>query len=314
MEPGSVLVALGGHALIRPGRPASVEEQVEGLRESLAGVAALVAEGHRVVLTHGNGPQVGHELARSEAARGRAYPLPLDVCVAHSQGEIGYLLVQELANQLRRAGAEREVAAVLCRVVVDGGPLERAPLKPVGPVLTAEEAVRLRAAGARVVNDRRRGPRRAVPSPEPVRIVEVPALRRLHEAGVVVVAAGGGGIPVREGPDGTLVGVEAVVDKDLASALLARDLWIAVLLDLTSVEQVRLDFGTLLERPVARLTVAEARRHLAEGQFPPGTMGPKVEAALRFIESGGQTAVITDPAHALAAFRGGAGTRIVRED
>jgi carbamate kinase len=186
-------------------------------------------------------------------------------------------------------------------------------MKPVGPVLSAEEADRLRAEGARVVNDRKRGLRRAVPSPEPIRIVEGPTIRRLYEAGVVVVAAGGGGIPVREGPDGDLVGVEAVVDKDLASALLARELGAEVLLDLTSVDRVRLNFGTVFERPVAGLTVDEARQLLAEGQFPPGTMGPKVEAVIRFLESGGLRAVVTDPAHALEAMRGTAGTQFVRE-
>jgi carbamate kinase len=313
MAPASVLVALGGHAIIRPGKAASVAEEVAGLRESLAGVAALIREGHRVVVTHGNGPQVGHELIRSEAARGLAYPLPLDVCVAHSQGEIGYLLQQELSNRLRGLGVEREVVALVCRTLVDGGPLEKAPLKPVGPVLSVEQAERLKAAGTRIVHDRKRGLRRAVPSPEPIRIVEGPAIRRLHEAGVVVVAAGGGGIPVREEPDGTLVGVEAVIDKDLASALLARDLGIEVLLDLTSVEMVRLNYGTMFERPVASLTVDEARLLLAEGQFPPGTMGPKVEAVIRFLEGGGRRAVVTDPAHAFEGVLGRAGTQFVME-
>ncbi len=313
MEPAGVLVALGGHSVIRPGRPVTIEEEIEGLKDSLEGVAAIVREGHRVVVTHGNGPQVGHGLIRSEAGRGRAYTLPLHVCVAHSQGEIGYLLQQELANRLHRAGCDREVVALVCRVVVGGGPLERAPLKPVGPVLSPAEAEALRASGSKVVSDRKRGLRRAVPSPEPIRIVEVPAIRRLHEAGVVVVAAGGGGIPVVEAPDGTLSGVDAVVDKDLASALLARDLGAEVLLDLTSVEQVRLHFGTMFERPVARLTADQARLLLAEGQFPPGTMGPKVEAVLRFLESGGRRAVVTDPAHALEGLHGSAGTQFVLE-
>ncbi|NUN52011.1 MAG: carbamate kinase [Planctomycetaceae bacterium] len=309
MPPESVLVALGGHALVRPGREASVEEEVEAIREAAAAVVEMVREGRRVVVTHGNGPQVGHALARSEAGRGKAYPLPLDVCVAQTQGEIGYLLQQGVSEGLRAAGLDREVVSVVTRILVDGS--SRSAAKPVGPVLEPGEADRLRAEGVRIVADRKRGLRRAVPSPEPLRILEEGAVRLLHGAGIVVIAAGGGGIPVRELKDGSLRGVPAVVDKDLASALLASALDVDVLLDLTSVECVRLNFGTLLEAPVRELTVAAARRHLAEGQFPEGTMGPKIEAAVRFLERGGRRAVITDPPHAAAGLRGEAGTRIL---
>lgn len=307
----SVLVALGGHALVRPGREASVPEEAAAAEEVAAFVADLVLEGRRVVLTHGNGPQAGHALARSDAARGRAYPLPLDVCVAQTQGEIGYLLQQAVANRLRAAGCDREAVSVVTRAAVGPDPRARAVLKPLGPALSPEEAAALRASGARVVLDRPRGLRRAVPSPEPLRLLEARSIRALLDAGTVVVAAGGGGIPVREGPDGAFRGVEAVVDKDLASSLLAVALGIEVLLDLTSVDAVRLGFGTLSEEPIRSLEVPEARRLLAAGEFPPGTMGPKVLAAVRFVEAGGLRAVITDVAHAPGGLRGEAGTQIL---
>ncbi len=309
MGPESVLVALGGHALVRPDRAVSVAEEMEAIGEAAACIVDLVREGRRVVVTHGNGPQVGHAMVRSEAGRGRAYTLPLDVCVAQTQGEIGYLLQQGIGNGLRAAGLRREVVAVLSRVVVDV--TARSSSKPVGATLSSEEADRMRSGGVCVVADRKRGLRRAVPSPEPLRILEEDSLRRLFEAGAVVIAAGGGGIPVREEKDGSLRGVEAVVDKDLASGLLAAALGVEVILDLTSVECVRRDFGTLLEKPLRSMTTAEARALLREGQFPEGTMGPKIEAAVRFLERGGRRVVITDPAHATAGLRGEAGTCIL---
>jgi carbamate kinase len=309
VDPESVLIALGGHALVRPGRAVSVGEEAEAIAEAAACVVELVRGGRRVVVTHGNGPQVGHAMVRSEAGRGRAYTLPLDVCVAQTQGEIGYLLQQGIGNGLRAAGLRCEVVAVLTRVLVNG--TAGSPAKPVGASLSQEEADRMRAGGVAVMVDRKRGLRRSVPSPEPLRILEEESLRRLFEGGAVVIAAGGGGIPVREEKDGSLSGVEAVVDKDLASGLLATALGVEVLLDLTSVDCVRRDFGTLIESPLRALTTTEARALLREGQFPEGTMGPKIEAAVRFLERGGRRAVITDPAHAMAGLRGEAGTCIL---
>ncbi|TPW09246.1 MAG: carbamate kinase, partial [bacterium] len=241
--PERILVALGGNALVRIGQRGTIAEQTANLRSALTGVAELIRRGHRVILTHGNGPQVGQILLRAEAARGRAYDLPLDVCVAQSQGETGYVIQQCLQNVLRQRGVgDHPVATVITRTLVDpDDPRMAHPAKPVGPFYTKEQAERWRATGWRIAEDAHRGYRRVVPSPLPIGIVEAPVVRRLVEAGVIVIAAGGGGIPVRRERDDRLVGVEAVVDKDLASSRLAVELGIDTILDLTAVEQVMLD-------------------------------------------------------------------------
>ncbi len=310
--PEGVLVALGGNALVKAGQRGTLDEQTATLRSALTGVAELIRRGHRVVLTHGNGPQVGQILLRVEAARGQAYDLPLDVCVAQSQGETGYLIQQCLQNVLRQRGiGDHPVATVITRTLVDpDDPRMTHPTKPVGPFYTQEQAKRWRAKGWRIAEDAHRGYRRLVPSPLPIGTVEASVVRRLVETGVIVIAAGGGGIPVRRERDGTLVGVEAVVDKDLASSRLAVELGMDTILDLTAVEQVMLDFGTPKERPLGALTVREARAYLAEGQFAPGSMGPKIEAAVQFLEQGGRKVIITSPEKALAAFDGSAGTHL----
>lgn len=309
----TILVALGGNALVRGGQQGTIEEQQVNLGEALALVVELIRRGHRVIVTHGNGPQVGHILIRAEEARGKAYDLPLDVCVAQSQGEIGYLIQQGLQNLLLESGVgHRAVAAIVTRTLVDrADPLMKAPTKPIGPFYTQEQAERLRDQGKRVVEDAHRGYRRVVPSPLPIRIVEAEAIRRLVEAGVIVIAAGGGGIPVYAVENGTLVGVEAVVDKDLASSNLAVELCVNRILDLTSVERVMLDFGTPKERPLDSLTVKEAKAYLAAGHFAPGSMRPKIEAAIRFLEQGGREVIVTTPEKAVDAYEGRAGTHIV---
>jgi len=306
-----LVIALGGNALIKPGQAGTIPEQLANLDASLADVVELIGEGHRVALTHGNGPQVGNIVIRAEEARGKAYDLPLDVCVAQSQGELGYLIQRALRNALSRSGIARPVVTVLTQVLVDRqDPRMRSPSKPIGPFYTAAQADELRRRGYALMEDAHRGYRRVVPSPVPLRVIEQEVIRQLFESGAIVIAAGGGGIPVALAEDGTLVGVEAVVDKDLTSSLLATALRADRLLDLTAVERVKLDFGTPRERDIERMTLDEARRYLAEGHFAPGSMGPKIEAAIAFLERGGREVIITRPEVALAAYRGRTGTHI----
>ncbi|MBI4401539.1 MAG: carbamate kinase [Nitrospirae bacterium] len=310
--PETILVALGGNALVKVGQQGTIAEQAANLREALAGIVELIRRGHRLIITHGNGPQVGHILIRAEEARGKAYELPLDVCVAQSQGETGYLIQQGLQNLFMQSGvSHRPVATVISRTEVDPtDPRMKAPTKPVGPFYTREQAVLLRERGYHLMEDARRGYRRVVPSPLPVRVLEAGVIQRLVKEGVIVIAVGGGGIPVHVVEDGTLVGVEAVVDKDLASSVLAVALGVDRLLDLTGVEHVKLHFGSPMERSLDSLTVAEAKSYLAEGHFAPGSMGPKIEAAIHFLEHGGREVVITRPETALEAFEGKAGTHV----
>ncbi len=310
-----ILVALGGNALVKAGQQGTVAEQAANLLASLAGVVELIRRGHRVVITHGNGPQVGHILLRAEAARGKAYELPLDVCVAQSQGETGYLIQQGLQELLQRSGIDRPVAVLVTRTVVSRDDLRmKTPSKPVGPFYAKDQAVRLGAEGVRLVEDAHRGYRRVVPSPMPLRIVEADVIRRLVDEGVVVIACGGGGIPVAVEADGTMTGVEAVVDKDLASSVLAADIGADTILDLTAVDRVKLRFGSPEESSLEALTVEEAKRYLREGHFAPGSMGPKIEAAVAFLEQGGREVVITLPERALEALEGRAGTHVYPDE
>ncbi|MBI5854360.1 MAG: carbamate kinase [Nitrospirae bacterium] len=311
--PETILVALGGNALITPGQPPSIEGQREVLRHALGGVVDLIARGYRVVLTHGNGPQVGHILLRSEAGRQEeAYDLPLDVCVAQSQGETGYLIAQVLEEILRRrAMAERPVVAVMTRTVVERtDPQMQTPTKPIGPFYTREQARELKTRGWRLVEAGPRGWRRVVPSPVPVRVLESASIRRLVESGAIVVAVGGGGIPVGLSAEGRWTGIEAVVDKDLASTLLAIDLLATTILNLTDVDHAKLHFGSPNERDLDRVTTMEARRYLAEGHFAPGSMGPKIQAAIDFLGQGGQAVVVTRPERVVAGFDGLTGTQL----
>ena len=309
--PEPLLVALGGNALVKPGQPGSIEEQAATLRASLKGVAELIRRGHPLVITHGNGPQVGHILIRTEVSRGQAYDLPLDVCVAQSQGETGYLIQQTLHNLLRNDGLDRPIVALISRVVVDQhDPRMARPTKPIGPFYTSEQAVALKARGCCVIEDAHRGHRRVVPSPLPLRIVEAGIVKRLVAEGTIVIAIGGGGIPVSIDTDGHLAGVEAVVDKDLASSVLAAAIGIKRIIDLTSVDHVKLHFGSPAEQNLGRITLAEAKAYLAAGHFEPGSMEPKIQAAIQFLERGGQHVVITSPDHAIAGFEGRIGTQI----
>jgi carbamate kinase len=311
VDAGTAVVAVGGNALLRGGMAATVEEQFKAARRLAPHIRAMVERGWRLVVTHGNGPQVGFILRRSELAAEIAPELPrltLDVCVADSQGDLGYLLGSTLAGELRPT----PVATLLTHTVVDpDDPAFAAPSKPIGGWYPEAEARRLATGnGWTVAEDAGRGWRRVVPSPRPRRIVEEPAVRALLDAGFVVVAAGGGGIPVVEDSDGRYRGVEAVVDKDHASALLATALGADLLVITTGVSRLALDYGTPRARPLKRLRPDEVRRHLADGQFPPGSMGPKVEAALRFLEAGGAAVLVTAPERLTQGLRGDDGTWI----
>jgi len=307
-----ILIALGGNALVRPGQSGTIQEQMANLHLAMAGIVPLIQRGCHVVITHGNGPQVGHILIRVEAARQQAYDLPLDVCVAQSQGETGYLIQQTLENLLRKHQIDRTVFAVLCRTVVDQhDPKLTNPSKPVGPYYSREDALALKTQGWSLAEEPPHGFRRVVASPEPIRIVETEAIQRLVGDGVIVIAVGGGGIPVSAEADGTLQGIEAVVDKDLASSQLAVTIGVERILDLTSVEFAKLHFNSPSEENLQTITVADAKKYLAEGQFAPGSMQPKIEAGIYFLEHGGGEFIITHTEKALDGFEGRTGTHMV---
>jgi len=305
------VVAIGGNSITKAGQKGTIPEQFANARETSRHIAAMIERGYDVVITHGNGPQVGNILLRAEMASSVLPTLPLDTCGADSQGAMGYMIQQVLGAELRRLGIERDVVTVVTQVVVDAGDEAFAkPTKPIGPFYTQEEAERKRRDdGWDVVEDANRGWRRVVPSPMPRRVVEAGAIRALLEAGSVVIAVGGGGIPVvEEGEE--LRGVEAVIDKDHASRLLANEIGAELLLISTDVEQVSLRFGTEDAEGLSRLTASEARRYFEEGHFPPGSMGPKVLAGIAFLEGGGSEVIITNPESIERALEGQTGTRI----
>ena len=308
-----IVAALGGNAIIKPGQKGTIREQFDNTFESMGHIAHLVREGQRMVLTHGNGPQVGFIMIQVEAARGKAPYMPLNVDVAQSQGSMGYMIAQSLVNQLKDHHLDTRVAPVVTQVLVDpDDPAFGHPTKPVGPFYSRRgEADEFERCGHIVVEDSGRGWRRVVPSPMPVDIVEAEVIKELVHDGVIVVACGGGGIPVVE-EDGDLKGVDAVIDKDLASSLLAAEIGADVLMFLTTVDKVSLNYNTPAQVELDRLTVEEARRYLAEGQFPPGSMGPKIQAAVEFVEQGGERAVVCKPEGVVEALEGRGGTVVVR--
>jgi len=309
------VIAIGGNALILDGQRGTIDEQYENARETAHHVAALVAAGWGVVVTHGNGPQVGFILLRSELVPSNA-PVPklnLEMSVADSQGGIGHILSQALLNELASRGLPDRVVCVLTHVVVDAAdPAFSRPTKPIGPFYTKEEADdRALRNGWTMIEDAGRGYRRVVASPQPIRIVENDQIRTLIDAGFVVIAVGGGGIAVVETEPGRYRGVEAVIDKDRASALLAASIQVPLLVLSTGVERVAVHFRQPDERWLDRVTVSEAKQYLEEGEFPRGSMGPKVEAAIRFLEDGGEEVLITTPAGLERAIAGETGTRVV---
>ena len=308
----SALVAIGGNSLIRAGEKGTIAEQLANTRRTAQAIVGLIQDGYRLVITHGNGPQVGAALLRSERASDQVYGQSLDVCDAATQGEIGYLLQQSLHNELAAVGLARSVVTVLTQVVVRADdPAMLHPTKPIGPVYSRADAEeRARTLGWQIVEDASRGYRRVVPSPEPVELVEEDVIRTLLDQDVLVIAAGGGGIPVVRTPAG-LKGVEAVIDKDRVSALLGARLGVSCFMISTDAEQVYLDYRKPTQRALDRVSAAQMECHYQGGQFPPGNMGPKIESALRFLKDGGQEVIITTFEHLRAAARGEAGTHII---
>ncbi len=310
-----LLVALGGNAIKKADEEGTFREQLKNVKTTCWFLLELIKKGYRLVITHGNGPQIGALMLQNEEAE-RLVPLqPLYVLGAMTQGQIGYMLQQTLINHLRQAGLEWLVTTVMTQVSVDRDDSDfRNPSKPVGPFYTREEAQQLEEEKGYVIKkvmlEGNRQYRRVVPSPDPLGLIEAEAIRRLVEAGVIVIAAGGGGVPVTRDKDGELKGVEAVIDKDLAGEKLARIIGVEVFLILTDIDRVRLNFGRPDEKPIDKMTIDEARRYLAEGHFPPGSMGPKILACIRFIEQGGKKAIITSLDKAVEALEGRAGTLI----
>jgi carbamate kinase len=308
----TVVVAIGGNSLIKDDKHMSVPDQYAAVVETARHIADLIERGFRVVITHGNGPQVGFILLRSEHSRGLLHEVPLDSIGADTQGAIGYQIQQALGNEFRRRGLDKLCATIVTQTLVArDDPAFQKPSKPIGQFYKKEEAEdRMRVEKWTMVEDAGRGWRRVVASPKPLQIVEAGAIRRLVEAGLIVVAVGGGGIPVVQDEQGKLRGAPAVIDKDLASAVLAREIAADLLVISTAVEKVCLNFGKPDEKRLDRMTVAEAKQHIREGHFKPGSMLPKVQACIQFLEAGGSEALITCPEALPAALEGKTGTRI----
>jgi carbamate kinase len=308
----ALLVAIGGNATHPESIRGTTEEQEDVASGAARALLPLVQAGGRLLITHGNGPVVGKILMRMMLTREQIPPMRLDVCVAHSQGGIGYMLMQALENELRHAGIERQVACLLTQVEVDpADPAFGAPSKPVGPFFQQSEARELEAKGWTMMEDAGRGWRHCVPSPEPRAVVHLDTIEALLGSGAVVIAGGGGGIPVLRDANGDWQGVPAVIDKDLASALLARSLGIGTLLILTAVDQVAIDFDKPSQRFLDRVTVSQLKAFQRAGHFAKGSMAPKVEAAIRHIGGGGRRAIIAHLDRALAALEGKTGTHVV---
>ena len=307
----TLVVALGGNAIQRAGQKGTAVEQIANVSSAMASVAELAVRGYRIVLTHGNGPQVGTILVQQAAAEvSEGIPaMPMDVAGAMSQGQLGYMMQQCLQNELRKRGKPWPVATVITQMVVDpNDPAFENPTKPVGPFYTAEKAEEIRKQGFRVVEDSGRGYRRVVPSPQPAAIAEIYAIRTLVNSGTLVICSGGGGVPVLRDSDGMLHGVEAVIDKDMGASLLAQKLEADRLLILTDVEKVSINFRQPGQQELDKVSVDEAKRYIEEGHFAAGSMGPKVKAALQFVEAGGKQAIITQLHNAINAIDGKTGT------
>ena len=312
-----ILVALGGNAIKQAHEKGTYEEQLRNVEKTAAQLAKLVQRGYHLAITHGNGPQVGALLIQQEEGQRLGIPpQPMDVCGAMTQGQIGYMLQQALMNEFRKMGLDKLAATVVTRVLVrKDDPDFRDPSKPVGPFYDEETAKRLAEERGWVIKKVKPNAdkpyRRVVPSPDPIRPLEADAVKKLYDSGIVVIASGGGGIPVIE-EDGKIKGVEAVIDKDLAGERLAEVLGVDIFMILTDVEKVKLNYGKPDERDIDRMTVSEAKKYFEEGHFLPGSMGPKVKACIRFIEeAGGKAAIITHLEKALDALEGKTGTWIV---
>lgn len=307
------VIAVGGNSLIKDKHHQSIPDQYRAGAESMAHIAGMIEKGWDVVITHGNGPQVGFILRRSELSLDELHPVPLDYCGADTQGAIGYMFTMALHNEFRKRGISKEAATVVSQVLVDtNDPAFKNPSKPIGSFMDETTAnAHAEKDGWQVVEDAGRGWRRVVPSPTPTRIVQVDAIESLIADGFVVVAVGGGGIPVIEDEDGNLHGVEAVIDKDFASSLLASELKADLFLISTAVEKVALNFNSPDQQWLDQVTLEDARRYMDEGHFAEGSMKPKVAAILEFLEAGGKQAIVTNPENIERALAGETGTRFV---
>jgi carbamate kinase len=308
----TAVVAIGGNSLIKDKDHQSVPDQFKATRETCKHIANMIENGWNVVITHGNGPQVGFILLRSELASNVLHTVPLDSCGADTQGAIGYMIQQALYNEFQRRGIRKQAVTIITQVLVDKNDAAfKNPTKPIGPFYDEKKATKYQAEQSwNIIEDAGRGWRRVVASPTPIRIVELEAIKRLLEKAFVVIAVGGGGIPVVE-HENELKGAEAVIDKDYASSLLAIGIKADLLLISTAVEKVALNFGEKTQKFLDKMTLAEARKFHKEGHFPPGSMGPKIEAIVSFLEKGGKEALITNPENIELALQGKTGTRIV---
>ncbi|HPF98509.1 MAG TPA: carbamate kinase [Kiritimatiellia bacterium] len=312
-KPPLVVIAIGGNSLIKDAKHMTVLDQYRAAGETSHHIAALVKEGYRIVVTHGNGPQVGFILMRSEIAKTQLHQVPLESCVADTQGAIGYQVEQTLMNELRRQNLKKEIVAVVTQVVVDAqDPAFTHPTKPIGPFFSEEDAKHHQEKDKWAVKeDAGRGWRRVVPSPKPLEIVEEQTIRTLLENDILVIAVGGGGIPVIRRKNGNLQGCAAVIDKDAASSLLAQHLAADLFVISTGVDKVAINFGKPDQKFLDRMTVADAELYMKQGQFPAGSMGPKIEAAISFLRNGGKKVLITQPHLLEDAMHGKTGTVIV---
>lgn len=309
----TAVIALGGNAITQPGVEDTIANQFANTRKSLDGVVDLVKAGYRLVITHGNGPQVGNAILRVELARSKAPILPLGICVADTEGGMGYMIEQSLQNRLKKEGVARPVVTIITQVIVDrNDPQIANPTKYVGQFYTEEEAREFADERGWVVRkDGDRGWRRVVPSPQPLSVVESDTIKALVDNNTIVIAAGGGGIPVYVDDDDKLEGLDAVIDKDLASAVLGKEISSEILMILTPVDKVALNYGKKNEKWLDQMTISEADEYFRAGHFPPGSMGPKITAAIQFISNGGRQVIITSFNNAGRALEGAAGTRIV---
>jgi len=308
------VLAIGGNSLIKDKNSVSLSSQYEAIKETVKYIAGLIAGGLSIVITHGNGPQVGFIYRRGEVARHELPLIPLDICGADTQGAIGYMVQKALLNEFRNMGIERKVTTVVTQTIVDKeDPSFKHPTKPIGSFMPEEEAIaNKKELGWQVTEDAGRGFRRVVPSPTPKEIIEMDVIKLLLENGYIVIAAGGGGVPVIRNKRGDLEGVEAVIDKDLSSSLLATNLGAGTFIISTAVDAVYLNFGEKNQQAISHTTLPEIKRYLTEGHFKPGSMKPKIKAIIQFLEKGGKKAIITSPENLIKAIKGECGTTILK--
>ena len=311
--PETIVVAIGGNSLITDPEHITVHDQYNAVVLTVENLCPLFTSDNRIAIVHGNGPQVGFILRRSEIAKSELHMVPLDSCVADTEGAIGYEIQMAIRNALHKRGKKRQVATVVTEVLVDANDSAFAyPTKPIGSFMSEEDARRQQEKeGWTIREDAGRGWRRVVPSPAPQEIIEMPIIQKLVEDGTITIAAGGGGIPVIRDEEGLFCGVEAVIDKDLAAAMMAIDLKADKFIISTAVEKVCLNFGKPNQRELSTITVSETRKYIEEGHFAKGSMLPKIEAMMEFVTKSGRIGIITDPDHLITSMSGDAGTRII---